>query len=507
MLPRTYLYALLSGLCFGVGWLYPGTLLCAVLGWAAVLSFTALLHQPDRRYRSAYLSGLIANAIGFYFLVGTIRDFGGYSSFFALCIFALFMAGSAVQYLLAVFVYNNLPAWLGRIGAAAAAAWVIGEFLSIRIFPWHAGHMQLALLPLVQIADLGGSLLVSFLVFWIAESALCALERPRLSLAAAPLAVLLSLGYGYLRLGQLRSEAEPQEIAVVQANISTAEKHNVRYFLRNTERYLELSRTAAAAPHAGTLLIIWPESVILDWIYDRIGRVEGDPRLPYLGDKAAWLVGAMTFADRSHFFNSAVAIYPDGTVPPPYHKRILMPFGEYIPFADVFPWLKQFNPLAADSFTAGTDTTVFDFPLRSPSGVERVVKVSPLICYEDVVQSLSREAARAGAELLVNLTNDAWFGDTATPRQHHLIAAFRAIENRRYLVRSTNTGLTAVVAASGETIAQLPVFSEDILYTKVSPRSELTLYTRLGDIPYWLLAALAAAAILHKRLAGRRRAG
>jgi apolipoprotein N-acyltransferase len=113
---------------------------------------------------------------------------------------------------------------------------------------------------------------------------------------------------------------------------------------------------------------------------------------------------------------------------------------------------------------------------------------------------------QAGATLLVNITNDVWFGDTVAPRQHNLIASFRAIENRRWLVRSTNTGTTSVVSPTGETVASLPGFSEGVLRAEVRLLSGQTLYTRFfGERLWWLITAIAAAALLRSLVLGRRR--
>jgi len=114
------------------------------------------------------------------------------------------------------------------------------------------------------------------------------------------------------------------------------------------------------------------------------------------------------------------------------------------------------------------------------------------------VQDLAREAVRAGAQILVNLTNDAWFGRSAAPFQHHMIAAFRAIENRRYLLRSTNSGFTAVVDPAGRTIASIPIFSEQVLLAKVKAFSRRSLYNRLGNAPWWILSLWCFGAVLVK---------
>ena len=143
----------------------------------------------------------------------------------------------------------------------------------------------------------------------------------------------------------------------------------------------------------------------------------------------------------------------------PYFKRVLIPFGEYMPLASYFSGLKELNAKAG-VFSAGTQAVVFAYPMHRPDGTAYTLKVSPLICYEDTVPALARESVGQGAELLVNITSDSWFGRTLAPHQHHLIAAFRAIENRRYLIRATNTGLSAVVDPLGKTIARIPPFSE-----------------------------------------------
>ena len=126
--------------------------------------------------------------------------------------------------------------------------------------------------------------------------------------------------------------------------------------------------------------------------------------------------------------------------------------------------------------------------MRRADGTAYTLKVAPLICYEDTVPRPAREAALGGAELLVNLTYDTWFGRSAAPHEHHLIAAFRAIENRRFLVRATNTGLSAVVDPLGRTIARLPAFSEGAVAAKVVLLDDRTLYARfVRERPWWAL--------------------
>jgi apolipoprotein N-acyltransferase len=275
--------------------------------------------------------------------------------------------------------------------------------------------------------------------------------------------------YGDLRLRQFEKiEGPGLQVALVQGNVSIAEKHDIKYFTLNRQRYLELSEIAAKP---GTL-VIWPESVLNEFVPDSIENVLDDKRLPYFGPKVGVLFGGLTYKSEQEYFNSAIAVLPSGLVLPPYHKQILMPFGEFTPFSDSLPWLKEINHTAGN-FTPGRKQAVFQYPLGE-NGAE--IGVAPLICYEDIVPAMALQAVRAGAQILVNLTNDAWFGDTVAPAQHHLIAAWRAIENRRYLLRSTNAGLTAVVSPTGQTIAALPTFEEGLLIERVHPLNAVSPY-------------------------------
>ena len=190
-------------------------------------------------------------------------------------------------------------------------------------------------------------------------------------------------------------------------------------------------------------------------------------------------------------------MYPDGSVPFPYFKQILIPFGEYMPFSSVFPWINRLNENAG-FFSSGHEIKVFSYPMRHTDASEYMLKAAPLICYEDTVPAPARDATRRGAELLVNLTYDTWFGRSAAPYQHHLIAIFRAIENRRFLVRSTYTGYTAVVSPLGKTIADIPPFSEGKLAVDVTLMNYQSTYTNyVGELPCWGLLAVSVGNIVY----------
>ncbi len=494
-----FIYATLASLVIALAWYYPSTDLCAALGWVATFLFCIFFMRKDAGYLSALYAGTLTHLLGFYWLVGTIKDFGGYSLFPALLIFFLYAVTAGIQFVLVLFIYKRLPEIFSKLGIAVAVSWCVVEFLFIRIFPWYMGHTQIEFPLEASLAAFGGVSLISFEMFFCTECIIKAIKEKRWKIILLPILVMLIPStYSLINVFKcldLEQTGSSQSVAVVQANISMQDKHDQKSFSINTERYLDLTKNITR-PEKGNVLVIWPESVLMQFVYDNLRNAVLDPKLPYLQNGDAMLLGALS-SDGIHRYNSAFGIYPDGIMPPPYHKQILMPFGEYMPFMETFPWLAKMNPMAANGFTAGDNVSVFEYPMQKRNsdgskeeGEDYSLKVSPLICYEDLIPELSRKSVKAGADLLVSLSNDAWFGDTVASAQHHMIASFRAVETGRYLIRSTNTGLTAVVSPIGETIAKLPPYSDGVLETAISPSYQKTTYTKIGDTPHKILAWL-----------------
>ncbi len=519
---RSYLAAISANICIACAWLTPGSTLCALLGWLGAFLYVVFLHSSEKRYLPAFVGGMLLNLIGFYWLNDTIVLFGGFPPIIGALLFLLYAAASSLQFVVTVFLFQRLPsAGLPRL----ALAWTVSEFITPRIFPWCLGHTQLAFSELAQIAELGGPLMITFLVLWVAEELYesCRSSRLKLSLCLALIALSIACLFGMQRINTFTSAEATSpslKIAVLQANIiDIQERDNVRYFSIDTARYLEMSRKIAAPD----TLIIWPESALMpdfrhgSLIPNFVSSVAESSELSKLPSDVPLLVGTVMIDRSRHFYNSALGIFPDGSIAAPYHKRILMPFGEFTPLtSDTFPstllpkelrnWLRQVNASAGE-FNAGSEAAVFSYPASIAQPSLGDVKVSPLICYEDVIPAPARESVLKGAELLVNITNDTWFGNTVAPRQHHLIASFRAIENRRYLVRSTNSGLTAVVNALGQTVSQLPPYSEGTLLAKVHLISYKTIYTRfIGDRIWWGLTLVTLCMLVVSACRGKKSA-
>lgn len=474
----------------GLAWLVPETVLAAGLAWVAALAMVFAL-RSGRGYLAAYAGGVIGHIIAFHWVFSTVAAFGGFPVVGSAAVFALFVASAALQFPAVALIHRHLPGSFDALALRAPTAVVLAELLIPRLFPWHFGHTQIALTPFVQVAGLGGSMAVSFLVFWIAEAAVRVVAfRERRWGFLLPIGALgLALAYGMWIVHLHRSpRGATQQVIVVQGHVANDERRDIRVARQYLSRIFDLSRKAA---RSGSL-VVWPEGAVPAYIPAAIGTVGDPPRLPWSDDGSAYLVGAYSFLPNDEKFNAAFAVYPDGQVPLPYFKQVLIPFGEAMPLASYFPALRKLNAKSG-AFSAGTQTKVFEYPMRRADGSSYTLKVAPLICYEDTVPALSRAAALKGAELLVNITSDAWFGRSLAPRQHHLIAAFRAIENRRYLIRSTTTGYSAVVDPLGRTIGRIAPFSEGTITATVGRLSELSPYSsHVGDRPWWCLLAVAA---------------
>ncbi len=346
-------------------------------------------------FRAAYVAGVIGHIIGFHWVFGTVVVFGDLGVAGAALVFALYVGLAALQFPVIAVIHRLLPRPFDALALRSATAVVLAELLVPRLFPWHFGHTQLAFTPIAQVAGLGGAMAVSFLVFWTAEVLVrVAVFRERRWGFLVPVAALgLAMAYGLAMMDRYGSpRGLPQEIIVVQGHVANDEKRDIRVARAYLARIFELSRKAA---HPGSL-VVWPEGAVPAYIPAAIGSVGEPPKLPWADDGSAFLVGAYSFLPNEEKFNAAFAVYPDGQVPLPYFKQILIPFGESMPLADYFPALKRLNAKAG-VFSAGTQTRVFDYPMRRADGAGYSLKVAPLICYEDTVPSLARDAAQGGA--------------------------------------------------------------------------------------------------------------
>jgi apolipoprotein N-acyltransferase len=397
--------------------------------------------------------------------------------------------------------------WLRGFGRAALllapAAWVGTELLRVHTFfsfPWCLlGYSQHDLLPFVQIASVTAVYGVSFLLVLasalLAFAGLEAEPRPRrLALGALALVVGGSWGFGAWRMSRPWPESGRIRVGLVQGGVRQEDKWAPENASENIGRHVELTRHAAAA---GARLVVWPESSV-PFFFDESPELASE-----LGGLVRRLGVYLLFGNddresppRGPVFVGAKMLAPDGELTFRYHKIHLVPFGEYVPFQ---PLLTLGGRHAAklvqqiSDFTPGRDYSV---------GEADGHRLAASICYEAIFPGLIRELTARGADLLVNITNDAWYGTTSAPDQHFQMATMRAVESGKYLVRAANTGITAVVDPCGRVLERTRLFDTTVLVRDVPIVAGRTFYTRHGDMFAW---ACAAAALFATAVAGTRR--
>jgi len=365
-----------------------------------------------------------------------------------------------------------------------ASAWVASEYGRVSVghgAPWLLlGHTQHGLLPMIQIADLAGVFGVSFVVavvnaavaeLWLAGRGIVRAATARRSLAVAATVVGVSLLYGVVQLKQWdEPDGESIRIAVVQGDIPLEWRSRLVNLPRALRRMEELTRSVGGF---AADLVIWPENSIgfaaeaNDELFRRIARA--------IPSRAMLLVGAPrstgTSAAGSHFYNSAFLITPGGEVAATYDKIQLTPFAEYVPWPiDSF---SAGGAYGTATYESGSRRTVF--PIKASS-------FSVLICYEAIYADIARSFVRAGAELLVNISNDDWFAGRPALQQHLIGALFRAVEFRRFLVRATNSGLTVLVTPTGRVAESLPQETPATMTGTVVSIDHRSPYSRWGGV-------------------------
>ena len=297
--------------------------------------------------------------------------------------------------------------------------------------------------------------------------------------------VALMIGYGEVRMhmvDQQASMAEKLTVGVVQINRDAGEKYNepVRFVREHQEMSKDITATGAVD------LIVWPESAYpLNLITSREGKLPPD----VLGNlHTPTLFGAVLRIDQGgkpRFYNSAVLADGMGKILGTYDKMVLVPFGEYIPFGDTFTWLYSWSPYSS-RFWPGEN----DEPLQLGRHL-----ISVNICYEDIFPGQIRLLMNGGRyhrvpEAMFNLTDDSWYGNTVEPMEHLALASFRAIEHRRSLVRTTNTGISAIVDPVGRIDHRIRQWTKGTLVGPIPIMYGRTVYAVIGDWLGWLCVIL-----------------
>jgi len=471
------------------------------LNWICLVPGLWAIHQasPRRALLLAWVGGAIAHAGGFYWMHHLLQEFGNLPGVVAW----LGVVGVGAYHGFSYGVWAWIVRFLGSrtrwsILWFGPVAWVVVERFYPFLFPMYFGVGQHPLTPVLQIADVSGPLGISFLVVWLNILVWECVRRRAVPLrptATFAAVLLLVLIYGFVRIAQVDEDvaAAPKlRVGLVQTNLGARDKvENPTEFFR---RHRVMTR-ALEREHDDLDLVVWPESVINLYVTKdapRLGsRVFGSGRAPLL----AGVVARRKHEGKVVPYATALLLGRGEKVLGRYEKRRLVPFGEYIPMADVLPFLDGWSPHQGN-YASGEDLDPIPFG---------DYRLSVNICYEDIFATDVRELMIGDGDretlphAIVNLTNDSWYGDTAEPFQHLVLATIRCIEHRRAMVRATNTGISAFIDPAGRIVSRTGQWEPATLVGELPMLTGRTLYSHLGDWPAWIGLVVLGAGLFKRR--------
>jgi len=455
------------------------------LAWVALIPLlTALEGQsPRTAFRLGLLCGAVAYAGLLYWVIIVMTEYGHLPLFASVPLWLLLALWLAL--------FTGVAAWVTTLGEGLGLksaltlplAWVALDYLRSFLltgFPWTMlGHSQYRLLPLIQVADITGVygltalIVLANVVFYRIIRALAGAEVPYPAKSAVVLVLALAttLGYGFSRLNAPQPNGKPLRVALIQGNIDQAVKWSPVFREDTLNIYSDLSRQAAARQPLD--LIVWPESAAPFYFQE---NSEASERIRNLARqlKVNLLFGSPAVElrhGRPSNLNSAFLLGPDGNEIGRSDKVHLVPFGEYVPLARLLPFVHKLVHGIGD-FVPGQEIR----PLVADN-----VPLGVLVCYEAIFADLARSQVNHGSRVLVNITNDAWFGRSSAPWQHLSMAAFRAVETRTPLVRAANTGITSIIDQNGHIRGMTSLFKESVMVGEVNVGSANAPYLQLGD--------------------------
>ena len=509
--------AVLSGLLLALAFprpaLYP-------LGWIALVPLLVAVRGATAGVAivRGYLCGVAFFAVLLYWIAQVVVTYGGltwFLGFVSLSILVLYLSTYFALFGVLVAGWTRRFGW--RALLMSPVLWVGLELVRGRLmggFPWgNIGSSQSPNLPLLQSASLGGVYAVSFLVV-MANVGTTLLLFPGRSgslrtrgTGAMLLAVFLAVqlaGVAVLRRADDTDVSSDRvRVGVVQANVSQEKKWD-----RTASGMIvnDLLKMTLRAAESGVDIIVWPESSS-PLTFRRPVPVPGEGVDAYRIEAVGAFADRVTGLARNHAveliagsvdyrlgdeglvaYNSAFLIDADGNLGPTYDKVHLVPFGEYVPLQRILFFVDRMVQGAIANFAAGERLA----PLPTRAGPAATV-----ICYEAVFPALVRDISRDAA-FIVNITNDAWFGTSAGPYQHLASAVVRSVENRRYMVRAANTGISAFIDPYGRIVDSAPLGEKALLFGFIVPRHDRSLYARTGDVLAWscvILTTLSLAAL------------
>ncbi len=476
----------------------PGQFSWGPLAWIALLPFLLVVSRirPGKAFKAGLICGIVYYCSILYWITIVLGKYGGLPLWVSLP--ALFLLSCYMSIFMAIFAAGlswsraKLPMiWV------APPLWVALDFLRAHLFtgfPWlDLGYSQYQYPELIQLADLTGHYGVTFLIVMVncLFVTLWQLYKSKnngpsnlLLYEFLPAAIILIAAFSYnqvryLYFANLIQDQPSIQVALVQGNIDQSEKWLPHIQEETIDTYLALSNKLAEKKPE---LIIWPETALPFFPLDH-------PLFKKITDKIMQPNGPVFITGAPHFtnseidqqikyFNSAFILTPTSDKEnikgafsiSRYDKQHLVPFGEYVPFSQFIP---SSMPIVhtMGNFSPGTSTEPFSC---------HNAKIGVLICYESIFPDLAREEVENGATLLVNLTNDAWYGRSSAPWQQLSMVIFRAIENRKSFARAANTGISCFIDPLGRQLQLSPLFEPDAMVASLPLLTEASPFTSFG---------------------------
>ncbi len=491
--------AVLSGVLDALGYIGFGLF---PLTWIAKVP--VLVATRDATVKQAlglgFLYGIVGHLGGYHWLGETLVRFGGLSRVVSYGILLLITTYFAMLFALLTGVTQHFRRRLGLAPVwSLMVVYPALEFLFPSFLPYNIGASQYRFSAITQIVEITGLLGLTALIGMINgavhELVEARLEqrRPLVMRWLVPVAgFALVLGYGMIRIGEVDAamkSARHLKIGLVQTN-HTARDRNAGG-KGDLEQHRELTRRLIEE-HPDVELVVWPETVFVTSTdeFDRLGR--------RLQNQRPLVSGAFIRDDQGRFFNSMLALNSTGGISGRFDKMRLIPFSETIPMIGIFPGLERYHPRGKVINRGSTYANL------SVAGVSAM----PMICYEDIMPRFAREMWRQAGppEVLINISNDSWFGDSHEPLVHLALASFRSIETRRSLIRATSTGISALVDPLGRIIERTGQWKSETLVGEVPVIEDRsgTFYIRHGEVLGWFCLVLTGIGLAGTLRADRR---
>ena len=447
-------------------------------------------------FRVGMAGGLLTTIGLYYWLIYTMTTFGGLSYPLSVALFFLLGAYLSLYWGLFTLTVKYLTVSGLSMLITAPAIWVALEYLRTYLFsgfPWALlGYTQYKNTYFIQVADITGVYGVSFILV-LTSAIIFKGSRTFFSKGKIPFREALFLSviivatffYGFIRSDTDTKNIDQTKVAVIQGNINQQVKWDRDYLEKTLSIYDSLS-SEAVKENSDINLIVWPETAAPFYFQQRSTQRLRVENISKSLNKPI-LFGSPAFKKENNkyqLFNSAYLISPQENgkkvdVIGRYDKIHLVPFGEYVPLKKLLFFVSKITEGIGD-FTPGQDFKALQ--LSNKSNPSSPFALGSLICYEVIFPNLVRQFVNEGANLLVNITNDGWYGKTSAPYQHLSAAVFRAVENKVYLLRAANTGISAIISPTGEIENSLGIFKRGFVAGKVDLNEEKTFYSKNGDL-------------------------